>query len=333
MLLDILELETTLLAVSWQAVHTGTFGVDTQRVVVGAQSVRQQLLKKLFLRGSPAMREALQALQDSDVAKGPLEQQLLEMGELQSANRSLAAIMNATSTANRQALRAILQESLVQDLREYHDSVQQRSMVTWVLGATIVVITAAGVTFTLLAAKGIAVPFNQVVLINKQLSQDRQALAAQLEASNCFVPYDTLGLLGHTTIGRIPVGDNSVQSMTVVFLGVHGFADVATRLSPLHCVQYMNGWLQSAVPQLVRGGGIIDKLLGDGLLVFFHTAPKAMQATLAVVKSAHEHNLQADATDGEPIGLYVGMNTGQVAPPGPALGVAGFQVSGGGGGQ
>ena len=63
---------------------------------------------------------------------------------------------------------------------------------------------------------------------------------------------------------------------------------------------------------VLQEGGIIDKLLGDTALVFFHNPSKGMQAALRMFDSAAARNDEAAQTGGEKTMLDIGMNTGDV---------------------
>jgi two-component system sensor histidine kinase ChiS len=67
-------------------------------------------------------------------------------------------------------------------------------------------------------------------------------------------------------------------------------------------------------------GGIIDKLMGDPVLMFFEKPSKALIAALAMFKRVEGRNREAERMEVEPIYLSIGINTGDVC-----LGTVGTQ--------
>ena len=59
---------------------------------------------------------------------------------------------------------------------------------------------------------------------------------------------------------------------------------MSSYLSPQESVVYLNAWLAGVVPEVTSHGGIIDKLLGDTVLVFFEKPHQAMEAALGMFK-------------------------------------------------
>ena len=62
----------------------------------------------------------------------------------------------------------------------------------------------------------------------------------------------------------------------------------------------------------MSNGGIIDKLMGDSVLMFFDKPAKAMQAALGMFQSVETRNKEVANTEAVPMLLGIGMNTGDV---------------------
>ena len=122
-----------------------------------------------------------------------------------------------------------------------------------------------------------------------------------MEAVSKFVPYETLQLLGAESLSTVQMGTCSLKRLTVMFATLHGFDVISARLSPEEAFKFLNGWLDGVLPDFQRAGGIIDKLLGDCCLVFFHNAEKALKACQRIFTWADQRNAKGRMTGSEPL--------------------------------
>jgi class 3 adenylate cyclase len=57
--------------------------------------------------------------------------------------------------------------------------------------------------------------------------------------------------------------------VTILFADLRGFTDLTDRTSPERITAVLNGWLTVVVPLVEAEGGVVDKIMGDGLMVVF----------------------------------------------------------------
>jgi adenylate cyclase len=119
--------------------------------------------------------------------------------------------------------------------------------------------------------------------------------------------------------GHLRLGGES-RIVTVFFADIRGFTDFSERHAPDQVVSLLNAYYEAVVPQIEAEGGVIDKFIGDGLMVLFGAIPKrddhaaaAVRAALAIV-GCIENNQSKWAARG-----FVGLRVGIGIHTGPVL--------------
>jgi class 3 adenylate cyclase len=100
--------------------------------------------------------------------------------------------------------------------------------------------------------------------------------------------------------------------VTILFLDIRGFTELAGRRDPVEVVAMLNDLWSVVVPILRKHGGQANKFIGDGLLAVFGAPDPqddhpllAVRAALQIAREVHEH------FDGQ-LGVGIGVNTGDV---------------------
>jgi adenylate cyclase len=108
---------------------------------------------------------------------------------------------------------------------------------------------------------------------------------------------------------RIPGQEVEV---TIVFIDLRGFTSFAERADARQVVEFVNEFLELAVPTLTRHGGHVNKFVGDGVLGVFgapvHLDDHADRALAAATELAHA----VERRFGDRLGIGVGINSGRV---------------------
>jgi adenylate cyclase len=79
-------------------------------------------------------------------------------------------------------------------------------------------------------------------------------------------------------------------------------------------MRMLNTYLADAIDEILEGGGMIDKILGDGLMALFNAPLDQEDHVMAGARAAlaMQRRLRALRTlDGEPIQIGVGVSTGE----------------------
>src|SRR5690349_4252614 len=108
---------------------------------------------------------------------------------------------------------------------------------------------------------------------------------------------------------RIPGEEVDV---TIAFIDLRGFTSFAERAGAREVVEFVNEFLELAVPTLTRHGGHVNKFVGDGVLGVFgapvHMDDHADRALAAATELAHA----VERRFGQRLGIGVGINSGRV---------------------
>ena len=109
------------------------------------------------------------------------------------------------------------------------------------------------------------------------------------------------------------------RELTVMFCDMRGFTQIAETLSPT-ALQALLNQVFSRLTQIIRSHlGTIDKYMGDCVMAFWGApvglpdhAHKAVQTALAMAESIHAINRERAAQGQSPIGVGLGLNTGDM---------------------
>jgi PAS domain S-box-containing protein len=122
--------------------------------------------------------------------------------------------------------------------------------------------------------------------------------------------YLDAGIVDHILAEGPQLGAESVE-VTIMFVDIRDFTEVAERASPHELVSVLNGLFEVAVPVITAHGGHVDKFIGDGLLAVFGATGRLEAHADAAVRAALEIERRArDGLDGLEIGI--GIHTGEV---------------------
>jgi adenylate cyclase len=118
--------------------------------------------------------------------------------------------------------------------------------------------------------------------------------------------------------GRLHLGGES-RVITVLFADIRGFTAFAEERSPDQVVALLNAYYQAVVPLIEAEGGVIDKFLGDGLMVLFGAildrpdhASAAVRAALSIVCSIEDNQPRWAAHGFVGLRAGIGIHTGPV---------------------
>jgi adenylate cyclase len=109
------------------------------------------------------------------------------------------------------------------------------------------------------------------------------------------------------------------REITVLFTDISGFTTMSERLSPREIVQLLNEYFDSMVESVLENRGMLDKYIGDAMMVHFGSPRKAPDDALRAVRSGCQMQMKLrqlsekwEAEGKAPIGMRVGINTGMV---------------------
>lgn len=106
--------------------------------------------------------------------------------------------------------------------------------------------------------------------------------------------------------------------LSVVFTDIRGFASITDGLEPEEMLHLLNGYLAEMVAVVHRHDGTLNKIMGDGLCIFFGDPVPAEDHAARAVNMAVEMQqrvmglMPAWERLGHPLGIGIGINTGYV---------------------
>jgi class 3 adenylate cyclase len=113
---------------------------------------------------------------------------------------------------------------------------------------------------------------------------------------------------------------------TVLFTDVRGFTSLSESMDPVRVVEVLNEYFARMEPVIRRWGGVVDKFLGDGMLVVWDIpAPKAdgplagvpserlaVQAGLDMLAALEAFNEELGLRGMRPLEIGIGVNAGEL---------------------
>jgi class 3 adenylate cyclase len=108
------------------------------------------------------------------------------------------------------------------------------------------------------------------------------------------------------------------REVSILFSDIRGFTNIAEKLTPQETLQLLNDYYGVAVDIIFKHEGVLDKFLGDGIMVFWN-APleqeehqlKACRCALELRSEFEKLNIEREKEGNEPIYIGIGINTGE----------------------
>jgi class 3 adenylate cyclase/CheY-like chemotaxis protein len=148
-----------------------------------------------------------------------------------------------------------------------------------------------------------------MALRNQRLYLEREDLLAAFAR---FVPNEFIALVGKTDVRTLSVGDQQVRDLSVCFVDVEGFTERSETMGPARVFALLNRIYSAIGPVAVRHGGVIDKYMGDGVMILFPGGPAdAVAAAVGIQRALRELNRDDDLRE-RPIVVRASIEHGSV---------------------
>ncbi|MDH3592466.1 MAG: adenylate/guanylate cyclase domain-containing protein, partial [Planctomycetota bacterium] len=187
-------------------------------------------------------------------------------------------------------------------------------------GAILLALLYLGATYGAFAGNGVilhvvrpllALGFATVLLqAYRYVMEERRRAVVQASFEAYFAPALARQLLADPQ--RITLGGRR-KELTVLFSDMAGFTTLTADMEPEEIQQMLNTYFEAMVDIVFEHGGVVDKIIGDGLMVFFGDPEEQPDHAQRAVNSAiaMQHRMEAIA-DAVPVKIRVGINTGSV---------------------
>jgi class 3 adenylate cyclase len=159
----------------------------------------------------------------------------------------------------------------------------------------------------------------ELLEFNRHLQEKVKTQVTQLERYNELRRYLSPKLTERILIGEHAFGPQSQRKLlTIVFTDIRGFSALTESLEPEEISYLLNRYLTEMIECVHHHDGTLNKIIGDGLLVFFgDPIPMEDHARRAVRMAVDMQKKVGHLADewhqyGLPLGVGMGINTGYV---------------------
>ncbi|HAN31010.1 MAG TPA: hypothetical protein DCQ06_05380 [Myxococcales bacterium] len=133
-----------------------------------------------------------------------------------------------------------------------------------------------------------------------------------------FGKYMTESVAAHLLSNQVKLGGDSLQ-VTVLFSDIRGFTSMSEKMDAQQVVSRLNEYFTRMVDVVMEHGGVVDKYIGDALMVIFGApvpsgddALNAVKAAVDMRKALAELNAELIERGELPIRTGIGLHTGEV---------------------
>ncbi len=142
-------------------------------------------------------------------------------------------------------------------------------------------------------------------------TKSQEAINKIIAAYSRFIPEKTLALLGKDAITDVALGDHLELTMSILFSDIRNFTSLSEAMTPPENFAFINSYLEYINPVITEHGGIIDKYIGDAIMVLFpRNADDALCCGINLLHHLDTYNQQRKSSGHPPIKIGVGINTG-----------------------
>jgi len=139
----------------------------------------------------------------------------------------------------------------------------------------------------------------------------RKSVEKVIGAYSRFVPREIITLIGKDDINSVSLGDHVEKTMTILFSDIRDFTSLSEEMTPKENFTFINSYMESMNPVIVRNGGIIDKYIGDAIMALFpSSADDAVRCAIEMLHQLHAHNKKIKESGYLPVKIGLGLNTG-----------------------
>lgn len=121
----------------------------------------------------------------------------------------------------------------------------------------------------------------------------------------------------HTHPTMVTMG-GAIHQITVLVTDVRGYTSMSEKLPVDILARVMSSWFRVASEIVARNDGVVDKFIGDAIMVRWTDEPKdSISTVLSALKTAVEFNKELDGINAQfpdlpaPLKIGIGINSGQ----------------------
>lgn len=151
---------------------------------------------------------------------------------------------------------------------------------------------------------------NALLYQNLQNSLDSQV--ALTKAYSRFTPMEYLKFLGHNSILDVKLGDHRVENMTVLFSDIRSYTTLAEQFTAEENFAFLSAYLEKMTEVVTNHHGLVNQLLGDGILAFFSKPEDALDAAVEMQKKLQTYTVKLKNGNTIQVKAGIGIHEGEV---------------------
>ncbi len=149
-------------------------------------------------------------------------------------------------------------------------------------------------------------------------------LAKVTEATNRFVPFEFLSMLGKESLVEVERGDQVQREMSILFSDIRSFTTIVEKHSAAENFRFINSYLAHMEPAIKEHHGFVDSFIGDAIMALFDGdgthgaglghggALDAVRAGVAMQRALPSYNVGRVEQGLMPIRIGIGVQTGML---------------------
>ncbi len=157
--------------------------------------------------------------------------------------------------------------------------------------------------------------FGSVVLYRSfaVLKKNMDHIICLNDASSKFVPMEILKYLGKNDLTDLKLGDQSQQTMAIMFSDIRSFTTLSEKLTPEENFNFLNSYFNRMGPVIRANDGFIDKYIGDAIMALFPEKPEdALIAAIEMKSELRLYNAHRISSGFVPLQTGIGIHYGKL---------------------
>eukprot|EP00163_Fabomonas_tropica_P032507 TRINITY_DN819_c0_g1_i2.p1 TRINITY_DN819_c0_g1~~TRINITY_DN819_c0_g1_i2.p1 ORF type:complete len:835 (+),score=140.11 TRINITY_DN819_c0_g1_i2:576-3080(+) len=143
----------------------------------------------------------------------------------------------------------------------------------------LIVVVLAFIVFCCLLTYLLVISVNATTNVLKGEVKKRKEMT---KAITRFFPSEFMALLGKGAVTEVQSGMQSKVNVAVMFIDIRNFTAICEGLSLEESFELLHEYARFIAPIIKGHHGFIDKMMGDGIMAVFETAPDAVRAAIKV---------------------------------------------------
>lgn len=150
-------------------------------------------------------------------------------------------------------------------------------------------------------------------LRQKSLEDSKLRIEQLLDLTEKFYPVKFLQFLKKDS-DFVKLGDNIEIEASILFTDIRDFTRMSEKMTPKEVMDFVNEYLEVCIPIIEKYGGIIDKFIGDSIMVIYPSNPElALESVIETKKALDVYNEKRLLSGRQLVRTGFGLHYGKLA--------------------